>query len=54
MSRVSESIVIMSKQQADLVAELFEKAAVTGPNAKALAYLYDEAQRVKAAFADGT
>lgn len=52
MSTVSFEVV--NAQQAALLAELLEKAAVTGGNARALADLYDEAQRVKAAFADGT
>jgi hypothetical protein len=53
-SPVSASLVVTNKMQADLLAELLEKAAVAGPNAKALAYLYEEGQKIKAQFADGT
>ena len=45
---------VANKTQADMLAQLLESSAVKGPDARALAYLYDEAQRVKAAFADGT
>jgi len=43
-----------TKQEADLLAECLEKAAVSGPNARALANLYDRAQAIKKSFADGT
>jgi hypothetical protein len=50
MSNEATSFNVTSKLQADLLAELLEKCAAHGPNARALADLYDEAQRVKKSF----
>jgi hypothetical protein len=50
MSNDAQTLQVTTKLQADLLAELLEKAAASGPNARALADLYDEAQRVKKLF----
>jgi hypothetical protein len=53
-SIVRPSLAVDSKQEADLLYELLEKAAAPGPHARALANLYDRAKVIKAAFGDGS
>lgn len=43
-------IIIRTKQHADLMAELLDRAAANGPNARALADLYEQAQAIKESF----
>ena len=43
---------VNSKAQADMLFEMCSGCQATGPNARTLADLFDEAKRAKAAFAD--